>query len=477
MKAIEFRNVGFTYDGKTMIFENASFSVSYGELVLFSGHSGEGKSTLMYIASGIIPDINGGKLSGEVFINGENIDGKKIGKICRTVGVVLQNPDEQIVQKITEDEIAFGCENEAFPPEKIGKQIEIVCRLMNLDPRQACRTLSGGQKQRLMTASTLAMGQKIIILDEPLANLDKEGAETLMKTLRALTKVGYCVIVIEHRLDRVLPFVDSVYHVGGKRIKKIEDKQTYLEEQTAKIRDDCPVFSANRPAFSLNRVAFSIKSKQILNDVTCEIPKGGRTVLLGENGCGKTTLLRLLAGLYRPKSGKIDRFFDKKSGFGRFFPENRFKKVGFVFQNPDYQLFMPTVRREIMFSAVSPEKALETAALFGLEPFLDRHPHSLSEGQKRRLSLAAVLAGEPEVLLLDEPTVGQDYDGLCSMTEILNGIHQKTGNTMVTITHDLRCAEALCDTAFLIHNGTIVRRGGKDLVCEYFGEGRVLQEK
>ena len=130
-----------------------------------------------------------------------------------------------------------------------------------------------------------------------------------------------------------------------------------------------------------------------------------------------------------------------------------------------------------MFSAVSPEKALETAALFGLEPFLDRHPHSLSEGQKRRLSLAAVLAGEPEVLLLDEPTVGQDYDGLCSMTEILNGIHQKTGNTMVTITHDLRCAEALCDTAFLIHNGTIVRRGGKDLVCEYFGEGRVLQEK
>ena len=477
MKAVEFRNVGFTYDGQAMVLENAGFSVSYGELALFSGHSGEGKSTLMYIASGIIPNIIRGKLSGEIFINGRNISGQKLGEICRTVGVVLQNPDEQIVHKITEDEIAFGCENAAFPSEEIEKQVSIVCRLMNLDPRQACRTLSGGQKQRLMTASTLATGQKIIILDEPLANLDKEGSETLMMTLRALTKVGYCVLVIEHRLDRVLPFVDSVYHVGGKQVKKIEDKEAYLKEQTVKIGDTSPVFRADTPAFSLERVGFSVKSKEILSGVTCDIPKGGRTVLLGENGCGKTTLLRLLAGLYRPKSGKIRRFFDIKRDYGRFFPGNRFKKIGFVFQNPDYQLFMPTVRKEMTFSAVSQEKALETAALFGLEPFLDRHPHSLSEGQKRRLSIAAVLAGEPEAVLLDEPTVGQDYDGLCAMTEILNRIHRRTGNTMVTITHDLRCAEALCDTAFLISGGTVARRGGKDLVAGYFEEGRRFRER
>lgn len=163
MNAIELKQVNFSYDGKTKILENTDFTAEYGEVTLLSGHSGEGKSTLMYIVSGIIPNVNYGELSGDVKIAGEDIKGKKLGYICRKVGVVLQNADEQIIQKIVEDEIAFGCENLAFPPEKIQKQIEIVCRLMKLDTKWTCRTLSGGQKQRLITASTLAMGQKIII--------------------------------------------------------------------------------------------------------------------------------------------------------------------------------------------------------------------------------------------------------------------------------------------------------------------------
>ena len=150
------------------------------------------------------------------------------------MGVVLQNADEQIIQKIVEDEIAFGCENLAFPPEKIQKQIDIVCNLLKLDKSWKCRTLSGGQKQRLITASTLAMGQKIIILDEPLANLDKDGAAMLMGTLRSLAKAGYCVVVIEHRLDMVLPFVDTVWHIGNKTVKKVEDRAAYLRRRRRK---------------------------------------------------------------------------------------------------------------------------------------------------------------------------------------------------------------------------------------------------
>lgn len=210
MKAIELKKVSFSYDGKNNILLNADYSVDYGEVCLLSGHSGEGKSTLMYIISGIIPNVNYGQLSGEVLINGESIKGRKLGDICRKVGVVLQNADEQIVQKIVEDEVAFACENLAFPPAKIQRQIDIVCNLLKLDKNAKCRTLSGGQKQRLITASTLAMGQKIIILDEPLANLDKDGARLLMNTLRSLAKAGYCVVVIEHRLDMVLPYVDTV---------------------------------------------------------------------------------------------------------------------------------------------------------------------------------------------------------------------------------------------------------------------------
>lgn len=468
MSAIELKQVNFSYDGKTKILENTDFTAEYGEVTLLSGHSGEGKSTLMYIVSGIIPNVNYGELTGEVKIAGEDIKGKKLGYVCRKVGVVLQNADEQIIQKIVEDEIAFGCENLAFPPDKIQKQIDIVCNLLKLDKRWNCRTLSGGQKQRLITASTLAMGQKIIILDEPLANLDKDGAAMLMGTLRSLAKAGYCVVVIEHRLDMVLPFVDTVWHIGDKTVKRIEDKAAYLQAQTAKIDDTCRPYTGGEPLFLLNKVAFSVKESEILKDISLEIPKGGRTVFLGENGCGKTTLMRLIARLYKPTGGCITQYLDEKFKQKPRGSRAWFKKVGVVYQNPDYQLFMPTVRQEISFGAKSEEYAAEIAELFGVKHLWERHPQSLSEGQKRRVSIAAVAACDPEVLLLDEPTVGQDYDGLCQMVEILNKLHEQTGNTMITITHDVRCAEALCDQAYLIADGVVQRSGGKELVREYF---------
>lgn len=469
MSAIELKNVNFSYDGKTKILENTDFTAEYGEVTLLSGHSGEGKSTLMYIVSGIIPNVNYGELSGEVLVGGESIKGRKMGDICRKVGVVLQNADEQIIQKIVEDEIAFGCENLAFPPEKIQKQIEIVCNLMKLDTNWKCRTLSGGQKQRLITASTLAMGQKIVILDEPLANLDKDGAAMLMGTLRSLAKAGYCIIVIEHRLDMVLSFVDTVWHIGNKTVTKVENRQEYLQQQTAKIEDSCPIYAEQSPLFKLDKVAFSVrKEREILKDISLEIPKGGRTVFLGENGCGKTTLMRLIARLYKPTGGNITQYIDEKFKQKPKGSKAWYKKVGVVYQNPDYQLFMPTVRQEISFGAKSEEYAAEIAELFGVKHLWERHPQSLSEGQKRRVSIAAVVACQPEVLLLDEPTVGQDYDGLCAMVEILNKLHEQTGNTMITITHDVRCAEALCDRAYLIADGIVQNSGGKELVREYF---------
>ena len=469
MSAVELKNVTFSYDGKIKILEDANFSINYGDVSLVSGHSGEGKSTLMYIISGIIPNVNYGELTGEVFVDGENIKGKRLGYICRKVGVVLQNADEQIIQKIAEDEIAFGCENLAFPPEKIQKQIDIVCNLMKLKPQWQCRKLSGGQKQRLITASTLAMGQKIIILDEPLANLDKDGAAMLMGTLRSLAKAGYCIVVIEHRLDMVLPYVDKVYHVGRGKVKEIENKKEYLEEQTAKIEDGCPEYTGTDVMFNLYGVAFSVKKeREILKGITCEIPKGGRTVFLGENGCGKTTLMRLIARLYKPAGGTITQYINPKFKQKPKGSKTWYKKVGVVYQNPDYQLFMPTVEKEINFGAKSPEYAERIAELFNIKHLWQRHPQSLSEGQKRRVSIAAVVACEPEVLLLDEPTVGQDYEGLCAMVEILNKLHKETGNTMITITHDVRCAEALCDRAYLIENGVVAKKGGKELVRDYF---------
>lgn len=381
---------------------------------------------------------------------------------------MLQNADAQIIQKTVEDEIAFGCENLAFPPEKIKKQIDTVCRLLKLERFWQCRSLSGGQKQRLITASTLAMGQRIILLDEPLANLDTEGAELLMSTLRTLAGAGYGIVVIEHRLDMVLPFVDQIFHVGEGRVRPVADKEGYLREQSAAICDSCPEFCGTQPVFSLSDVTFSAGGREILHGVTFDLLKGSRTVLLGENGCGKTTLLRLISRLEKPDHGTIWQGLDASFGQKNRPGKKWYRRVGVVYQNPDYQLFMPTVEKEIRFGAKSDAYADRMADAFGVRSLYARHPQSLSEGQKRRVSIAAVVAAAPEVLILDEPTVGQDYRGLCEMTRVLNRIHEETGHTMITVTHDRRCAAALCDRAVWLREGRVWRTGGKPLVAEFF---------
>ena len=306
-----------------------------------------------------------------------------------------------------------------------------------------------------------------MILDEPLANLDVESANLLMDTLRQLAKAGYAVLVVEHRLDMVLPFVDSVWNIRAGVVTKIENKQEYLLSQTVTIEDNSDSHEKGKVLFSVNHVAFSVKKRDILKDVNFDIYSGERLLLLGENGCGKTTLLRLLARLYKPTSGNIEQTLDPKFG-KRKKGKKWFKSVGVVYQNPNYQLFMPTVEQEIAFNAVSKDYAEEMIKLFGLEHLRKRHPQSLSEGQKRRVSIAAVAAGNPKVLLLDEPTVGQDYKGLCELVKILDELHDKSGNTMIIITHDMRCAEALCDRAVIITNGKVQEQGGKELAHKYF---------
>lgn len=470
MHAVEFKNVCFSYDGQVQILKHISFAAEYGHVTLLSGPSGSGKSTLLSILSGIIPNITLGELSGEVYIDGASIRGCTAEEICRRVGIVLQNPESQIVHKLVEDEIAFGLENMGLSEEKIARQIDTVCQMMGLDKRWQTRTLSGGQKQRLMTACTLAMGQKILILDEPLANLDQTGGRELMELLRSLTDHGYAVVVVEHRLDIVLPYGDVLWSMENGTLQKVEEKAAYLHAQTRKIADFLPPFAAGDDLFTLEHVAYRVGNREILKDISFSVPRGARMVILGENGCGKTTLLRLIARLNRPSGGEIVQCLDGR--FDRRWKPDRewFRRIGVVYQNPNYQLFMPTVEQEVAFGAPSREYAEEIMAQFSISHLAQRHPQSLSEGQKRRASIAAIAATMPEVLLLDEPTVGQDYQGLKELVELLNRLHQETGCTMITVTHDMRCAEALCDQAVLIADGEVQQQGGKPLVRAYFGK-------
>ena len=460
--AIRLKDVSFKYDGaEETVFENINLIVEYGETVLLSGVSGEGKSTLLSIINGVIPFVNSGKFSGSVEIDGKDVTKQKISERSKLIGTVLQNADEQIIYDLVNDEIAFGCENLNIPSEEIDRRIERFTTLMQIEKNAKTKTLSGGQKQRLITASTLAMEQKIIILDEPLANLDTNTAHILLKALRDLANSGYAVLIVEHRLDVVKNYIDKVMRIENKQLFTSTD----INDLNSGIKT-IPHADGSLPGEMLikgEKLFFAAGDRNIIDGLDIEIRAGERIVLLGENGCGKTTLMRMLARLNKPSDGALSQTITKSKKVN----SKWFSKVGYVYQNPTYQLFMPTLLSEISFKAKSEETAREMINAFGLSGLEQRHPQSLSEGQKRRASIAAVCASEPTVLFLDEPTVGQDYENLCKTVETVNKINKNLGTAIVTVTHDKRCAGALADRVLIMENGKISRQGDYRLANEF----------
>lgn len=460
--AIRLKEVSFKYDGaKENVLENINLTVEYGETVLLSGVSGEGKSTLLSIMNGVIPFVNSGEFSGSVEIDGKDVTKLKISERSKLIGTVLQNADEQIIYDLVNEEIAFGCENLNITSEEIDRRVERFTTLMQIEKNAKTKTLSGGQKQRLITASTLAMEQKIIILDEPLANLDTHTAHILLKALRNLANSGYAVLIVEHRLDVVKNYIDKVVRIENKQLFTSTD----INDLNSGIKT-IPHADGSLPGEVLikgEKLFFAAGDRNIIDGLDIEIRAGERIVLLGENGCGKTTLMRMLARLNKPNDGALSQTITKSKKANNKW----FSKVGYVYQNPVYQLFMPTLLSEISFKAKSEEIAREMINAFGLSGLEQRHPQSLSEGQKRRASIAAVCASEPTVLFLDEPTVGQDYENLCKTVETVNKINKNLGTAIVTVTHDKRCAGALADRVLIMENGKISRQGDYHLANEF----------
>lgn len=460
--AIRLKEVSFKYDGaKENVLDNINLTVEYGETVLLSGVSGEGKSTLLSIINGVIPFVNSGEFSGSVEIDGKDVTKLKISERSKLIGTVLQNADEQIIYDLVNEEIAFGCENLNIASEEIDRRIERFTMLMQIEKNAKTKTLSGGQKQRLITASTLAMEQKIIILDEPLANLDTHTAHILLKALRNLANSGYAVLIVEHRLDVVKNYIDKVMRIENKQLFTSTD----INDLNSGIKT-IPHTDGSLPGEVLikgEKLFFAAGDRNIIDGLDIEIRAGERIVLLGENGCGKTTLMRMLARLNKPNDGALSQTITKSKKAN----SKWFSKVGYVYQNPTYQLFMPTLLSEISFKAKSEEMARKMINAFGLSGLEQRHPQSLSEGQKRRASIAAVCASEPTVLFLDEPTVGQDYKNLCKTVETVNKINKNLGTAIVTVTHDKRCAGALADRVLIMENGKISRQGDYHLANEF----------
>lgn len=462
---LEVKNLSLSYDfeenkpreERMWVFKDLNFQIAEGEFILLTGSSGCGKSSLMNMINGVIPNLKNAYTEGYIYILGNEMANSSVRERTKIIGSVFQNPREQIVFDEVADEIVFPMENLGKSPQEMQKTLDELLKLTGLAKDAKTATLSGGEKQKLMTACTLGMGQKILILDEPLANMDARASAELVELLKKLSEdEGYTVILVEHREEMILPYVDRVFSCVKcatdnvcMEIKIREDVDAYREDLRTAVEE-----AAQRKAlesesvqmqsakntkgpvdgeilFSVERLDYKIGGRCLFNDFSWEIRRGEEWVVLGDNGCGKTTLFRLLNDFIKPSAGKISSLYSKK--------EKR-KKLGYVLQNPDYQLFMPSVRSELYLSAKSPDFVEELIRLFKLEDLLDRHPLSLSEGQKRKLGFACIIANEPEVLFLDEPTVGLDtasVDQLLHALELLKARSEKL-LTVISISHDKR---------------------------------------
>ncbi len=426
---------------------------------LISGATGSGKSTLGLILAGAIPHIIRGELSGTVEVAGLHPSRISVRQLARRVGLLLQNVETQMFTDRVEDEVAFGLENLAVLPQeipaRIGEALDRVGAGKLRDRRLL--TLSAGERQRVMLAALLALGQQVIILDEPLAYLDRAATQTLLKVIAGLPAGGTTCLLLEHRRDLVYPVIrEEVCLHRGTRV---------LCLPRAPLPPPLPAGAPSGPAvFSLRQVSFGWHPEQpLLRELTLELKAGRSLVVVGDNGAGKTTLLKLAAGLLPVPAGEVlllGRPLRRRRP-GPLPPE-----LALVLQNPHHQLRLPSVWEEVAWGAVNDQVAAAEMAALGLAGLETRHPHALSSGQKRRLTLATALARRPRVLLLDEPTVGQDDASLALVLARLQDFVRQ-GGALLTATHDRRAALTLAQETVILEQGRALT-GGPELVRDYF---------
>ncbi len=516
---IEINNVTFTYaEGKKPALNDVSLSINDSEFILIAGPSGCGKSTLCRCINGLVPSFYGGKISGSVTVQNINTLHTPTKEMAKTVGMVVQDPENQLIATDVEREIAFGLENLGLSKTLMAKRIEEVLDTVGIDHlrHRQISTLSGGEKQKTAIASVLVLHPEILVLDEPTSELDPKGAEEVIQLVKRLNEeFGLTVLLVEHRIDRVLQSVDRlilmnngmvaydgnprdwIHHVGDTlpdigvppitrlsvalQKKNIDTKTpltikegrqnfaALLESKKFKKTD----FSSIQKSKNSNDSVVTIKnlwykytdSPTILRGINLSISKGEFVSLIGRNASGKTTLAKMLNGLLKPTKGtvEINGINTTKTSV-----ETLSKYVGYVFQDPNVHLFADTVEEEITFmmhnlgfSPESTEESLEKMLKqFNLNYCRYAYPRSLSTGEKQRVALSSVLAANPQLLILDEPTRGLDYELKKTLMHRLK-TYQQNGGTILLITHDIELIAEFGERVLLISEGNLVADGTK----------------
>lgn len=445
---------------------DVSFEIGVGERVLLLGASGSGKSTLLHGLAGVLGGDEEGDAEGELLL-----DGRPAADVRGRAGLVLQDPDSQVILARVGDDVAFGCENLGIPRDETWRRVDEALAAVGLDvPKdRPTKHLSGGQKQRLALAGALAMRPGLLVLDEPTANLDPQGVADVRDAVAGLLdRTGTTFVVVEHRTEVWLPIVDRVIVLGdggvvadGTPADVLGSNGRRLAEAGVWVPGIPPAVPAP-PARPHGDVLLSarglaverLRGLPVATGVDLDVHAGGALAITGPNGAGKSTLGLTLAGLLPPAAGTLRATEALAAGAGpapwSWRSRELLTRIGTVFQDPEHQLLAPTVREELevgpralrLGEAETARRVDELLGRLRLSSLARANPYTLSGGEKRRLTVAAALATRPRVLVLDEPTFGQDSVTWAELVALLAGLRDE-GSAIVTITHDAAVVEAL----------------------------------
>lgn len=530
---LQARDVRIRHPGRAQCTpDGVSLTVDSGDVVLLLGPSGSGKSSLTLTFNGLIPHSVPAGFGGSVLVDGADTGSTAVGTLATTVGMVFQNPDAQIVTATVLDEACFGPENLGLPAETVIDRAQSALRLVGLADRAAEDpvALSGGQRQRLALAAALSLQPRLLVLDEPTANVDPAGTRDIFDLLHRLVREPggiEAMVLVEHHLDEALVLVNRVIVLGPDGIELDGTVETVFRDHTARLEElgvwlptalraarvlrragvvleplpilpaqlgdallaagplpalssphasphgspHCPPLppapagmpglvplpapadaapvEAAAPALLVNNLSAVRNGRLVLEAVTLTVESGEFWAVIGPNGAGKTTLLQVLAGILPAAGGTISFGAAEQRGYATSAPER--PALGYVFQNPEHQFVCSTVFDEVahglrLHGAGELEVGESTALMlerFGLADHAEQNPFTLSGGQKRRLSVATALVTQPEILLLDEPTFGQDQARAEELLRLIDALNA-AGTTVVMVTHDL---QQVCERA------------------------------